>query len=817
MLRNKILTGVLLILAGLWLVACNGGGGDGAVPIGNNPVGPVVTGLPGTGGSTAGLGLGSVSGSIQGEGVLGGVPVFLVADGQAPVLPGPSGSIRADIAGSYYSTVTNASGEFTFPEVVEGTYNVLAQQNRFQSAIERNVQVVRANVITVNLKLTATGNVAGKVVPATGTSVLGVWVFVAGTSYAALADTTGAWQITGLPVGTYTLSFAGQGFAVQTLTAVNVRAGQTTMATDVAMSLGQPFQVMVTGPATLRAGLTAAYDVRFYGAAVGPFTYAWTATAGFFLPANVRTASWSAPLATNVVRLECLVTDARGATGTGQIEVQVVTNANQAPSLHLRGPDKLLVASAARYLAVADDIDGDALSFTWSATAGTFNDVRIQGPLWTAPGTTGAQTLTCAVSDGVATTTRTFTVTVLDPTARPTRIVSNLFLGGSGVDEANSIARDAQGNYFVGGRTESSDGDFAAPFVNYGGFDGFVAKLGPDGKTVIWIKSVGSVGGNENIRRVLPAPDGGVYFYGTTTSSGTGNIPDHPYQAVDKRSNLAVVGKFDAAGNLLWIKMLGHPNAGPTIVHTAPAMIVDDLGDIVVCMQTTWGESFTLQKLKAADGTVTGGPYYGNTCWVDHAALLQLPSSQYLVIRGVYLRYFVLDRTSLSLVTETSASPAPPARVSVNGAIVDAGGGSVIMVASLETGSYETASWDWYIRRSPISDLSTHSWAITASGTREDQPKALKLTSDGNFLVGGHGENLTGWTGKQAWFRKYDLNGNLQWESEWGGTAHDYANDFLALDNEAYIFAGSTSSADGDNIGKPRGANTDAWVMKIAR
>ena len=63
------------------------------------------------------------------------------------------------------------------------------------------------------------------------------------------------------------------------------------------------------------------------------------------------------------------------------------------------------------------------------------------------------------------------------------------FLGGSGPDAAGGIAADGQGNVYVAGATQSADFPVTSPIspppAQFPG-DVFVAKLAPDGATLIW-------------------------------------------------------------------------------------------------------------------------------------------------------------------------------------------------------------------------------------------------------------------------------------------------------------------------------------------
>src|SRR5258706_2050800 len=70
------------------------------------------------------------------------------------------------------------------------------------------------------------------------------------------------------------------------------------------------------------------------------------------------------------------------------------------------------------------------------------------------------------------------------------------YLGGSGGEVATAVATDGSGAIFVAGTTSSADlpvkNALAATLA--GGSDAFVAKLAPNGATVLWATYLGGSG-----------------------------------------------------------------------------------------------------------------------------------------------------------------------------------------------------------------------------------------------------------------------------------------------------------------------------------
>jgi hypothetical protein len=105
--------------------------------------------------------------------------------------------------------------------------------------------------------------------------------------------------------------------------------------------------------------------------------------------------------------------------------------------------------------------------------------------------------------------------------AAGTGLIYSTFLGGGKVDTATCIAIDASGNAYVAGQTTSPDfptspGGFQ---LTYGGIgDGFVAKIGPAGSTLIYSSFLGG-SAPDSVQAIGLDPSGSAYLAGSTQSS----------------------------------------------------------------------------------------------------------------------------------------------------------------------------------------------------------------------------------------------------------------------------------------------------------
>lgn len=111
------------------------------------------------------------------------------------------------------------------------------------------------------------------------------------------------------------------------------------------------------------------------------------------------------------VTLDCSVPpDAAG-------EAEVVAGFNFPPEIAsvTATPSSAEVGGTVQLEVTATDPDGDTLTYSWTATGGTFDDPTLPNPVWTAPATAGDYDITISVSDGATPVALTITITVTAP------------------------------------------------------------------------------------------------------------------------------------------------------------------------------------------------------------------------------------------------------------------------------------------------------------------------------------------------------------------------------------------------------------------
>jgi len=97
-------------------------------------------------------------------------------------------------------------------------------------------------------------------------------------------------------------------------------------------------------------------------------------------------------------------------------------------------------------------------------------------------------------------------------------------------------------------------------------------------------------------------------------------------------------------------------------------------------------------------------------------------------------------------------------------------------------------------------------WDKTFGGSSVEHGQEVQQTSDGGYIVSGY-TNSFGAGGYDAYLRKTDSAGNLEWDKTFGGTLFDHFTSVQQTSDGGYIAAGRTCSY-GD-------ASGDAYLVKI--
>ncbi|HXK11047.1 MAG TPA: SBBP repeat-containing protein [Vicinamibacteria bacterium] len=203
-------------------------------------------------------------------------------------------------------------------------------------------------------------------------------------------------------------------------------------------------------------------------------------------------------------------------------------------------------------------------------------------------------------------------VAKLSPTAN---LVYSTYLGGKGYDVGWAISVDASGDAYVTGTTDSTDFPMiGSPFqaAPGGGFDAFVAKLGP-GSNLVYSSYLGGLGEDGGFGIAVDA-SGNACVTGSTTSADFPTAGP-PFQASNGGSTDAFVSKLSPTSGLVYSTYLG--GAGD---EAGSAIAVDATGTAYVAGETS-----------SADFPTAGHPFQGSLRGDHDAFVVKLGPTSTLV------------------------------------------------------------------------------------------------------------------------------------------------------------------------------------------
>lgn len=130
----------------------------------------------------------------------------------------------------------------------------------------------------------------------------------------------------------------------------------------------------------------------------------------------------------------------------------------------------------------------------------------------------------------------------------------------------------------------------------------------------------------------------------------------------------------------------------------------------------------------------------------------------------------------------------------------------------------------WLVK---IDSLGIKQWDVTLGGTGDDQLASVAQTIDGGYLVAG--ESNSGISGDKTqvnkglidyWIIKIDSTGNMQWDSDFGGTENDILYSMKKTSDGGFILGGISKSGISADKTQPNWDNSnstyDYWIIKLS-
>lgn len=121
----------------------------------------------------------------------------------------------------------------------------------------------------------------------------------------------------------------------------------------------------------------------------------------------------------------------------------------------------------------------------------------------------------------------------------------------------------------------------------------------------------------------------------------------------------------------------------------------------------------------------------------------------------------------------------------------------------------------WIVK---LDDTGALQWEKTLGGQNDERVHAIQLTPDGGYIFAGStssndGDVTFNHGGADFWVVKTDSLGTIQWQKSLGGSGVETANDIQLTPDGGYIVAGMTDSTDGDVSGFH--GIEDGWIVKL--
>ena len=191
------------------------------------------------------------------------------------------------------------------------------------------------------------------------------------------------------------------------------------------------------------------------------------------------------------------------------------------------------------------------------------------------------------------------------------------YLGGKGIDIANSIAVDGFGIAHITGSTTSTNFPVSNPYqtANAGGTDVFVAAINATGTALIYSTYLGCPG--EDAGNGIAADSAGnAYVTGFTTADSALFPVKSAFQSIAGGAQDAFVSKFSPTGGLVYSTYLGG-----TTADIGRAITIDSAGNAYVTGHAT--DAFPIVAATAFKATITGpGDAFISKISPDGATLL---------------------------------------------------------------------------------------------------------------------------------------------------------------------------------------------------
>ncbi len=404
--------------------------------------------------------------------------------------------------------------------------------------------------------------------------------------------------------------------------------------------------------------------------------------------------------------------------------------------------------------------------------------------------------------------------------------------GGTDFEEAYDIKQTPDGGYIVVGYTKSNDGDVSE---NKGEADYWVLKLESNGN-LDWEKTYG--GSRDDFAySVLLNPDGGFIVIGQTFSDD-GDIGENYGSGFT--GDIWII-KIDENGELLYETNLGgaFSERSPTIINA------NDGGYVIISITESFdfdvsnnhgGSDYWLVKLNE-NLEIEWEKSYGGS---DFEGMMAYNPPKIIQVEdGGFIIAGESQSNDGDLTENFGVNDFWIFRTNNLGELIwqkSYGGSSYDFAQSilkLSNGNYFitgfSKSTDGDIS-DPFGDNPNDIWAImiddsgeliwdkSFGGYSSEYGVTVNESIDNNIVMGNvsisdDGDVSHNYGGFDVWITKININGEIIWEKNYGGSGADLINNTIISSDDKIVFAGLSRSDDFDL--EMNNGETDFWIVKL--
>jgi len=354
------------------------------------------------------------------------------------------------------------------------------------------------------------------------------------------------------------------------------------------------------------------------------------------------------------------------------------------------------------------------------------------------------------------------------------------YYGGSGDDDPSGITIDANGNLYITGYSQSSNGiatSGAHETSLVAGNDAFLAKFGSDG-TLTWGTYYGS--GNEIGTAVCTDVLGNVYLSGVGSDSGLATTGAYQTSFAGGIYDAFLV-KFTGTGTVIWGTYFGGKGN-----DDANSVTTDALGNVYIA-----GSTNSDKGIATSGASQTG--YGGGGTFNFGDAFLAKFSSNGTETWATYYGGFD-DDDATSVVTDATGN------VYITG--------STYSNNMATSGAYQTSyalNGDAFIAKFNASG--SLSWSTYYGGSDLDNGTGIKLDASGNIYISGTTFSTNGIAtagayqttiggAGDAFLAIFNPDGMPSWATYFGGTGNESASSLsIDLDGSIYLIGSSRTQS----------------------